>query len=969
MSVAETLSVFPEEIEFLDVRLNQTYIQTVQIKNVLGSTCSFRIRPSNGERITIEPTLLSLAPGESKRVQVKLKLQGKMLPKRKGGAPYRDTVQLKADFFEKKFVVSIHPAGPPDGTREDKENRDVSSGMLSAAQQSSTRISARTTQLGASTLDRTALGKASLRRSLDSSHEPALRVRDAYEEHLKQLRAEHASELRARDMQAEKIRARLERALAEVEEWRRVASEGEAHRRRASELAEKQAHVFERLQDVEEREAALEKQAAHLQALQQQVAQEAPDLRRLSEMMTARDAEEREQRDAKVLRVLRSKDESIGELTSRLASQERMLEEARTKLAAAERAQQELHKQGDRAWREHTDAVASAQRQWRGAQEELLGVRAKLEDAQAAALDSAALQRRLTEVERAKARLEAEAGELLRWKSENEERCAVLQDQVAAAGKQDEVVSSLQQQVREQSEQLDVLVAELGQGGGATAHASEVEELRRQIGELRAANARLDARRADAEKVFEQQLQQLAGEALGGREVGELRAKVVHLQAALELSQKTMARSSVQDVKEKEEVIARLEKELQAARAALEQPFSVGMRAGGEHSPDSLTKSITLVDSDADSGGGIGSGRGGMMLSGSGGGGRREGDAGDKLGRGQDKQAGRERELESKLAEAAAREHKLRTQLARLEHIQKAAQGTALAQEQQLHRAVHAMGRTSDTLDAATAGLSLEIEQWRGKAEAAAKEAGRHKAKADEAMAQLAQYDSAVATLEKELKECKDTLHLYHDRIVALAGPEDKAVEGHSKWADKHKSGMLPLSSHLKATNKLGQEYAAEKRHLERSIAISAKALDAARAELAQAQALRAQENHEWQLRVREQATALQDLEHRLRTQRDDGQLRVQELQRSVRLLGAKSDTHKTIASLTQEVAALRTAEQRLSNDAEFFRARAGELDGIPMWARRAGGDGRCASSLPPWMYTHTHTHTHTHTQESARRR
>ena len=358
-----------------------------------------------------------------------------------------------------------------------------------------------------------------------------------------------------------------------------------------------------------------------------------------------------------------------------------------------------------------------------------------------------------------------------------------------------------------------------------------------------------------------------------------------------------------------------------------------------------------------------------MMLSGSGGGGRREGDAGDKLGRGQDKQAGRERELESKLAEAAAREHKLRTQLARLEHIQKAAQGTALAQEQQLHRAVHAMGRTSDTLDAATAGLSLEIEQWRGKAEAAAKEAGRHKAKADEAMAQLAQYDSAVATLEKELKECKDTLHLYHDRIVALAGPEDKAVEGHSKWADKHKSGMLPLSSHLKATNKLGQEYAAEKRHLERSIAISAKALDAARAELAQAQALRAQENHEWQLRVREQATALQDLEHRLRTQRDDGQLRVQELQRSVRLLGAKSDTHKTIASLTQEVAALRTAEQRLSNDAEFFRARAGELDGIPMWARRAGGDGRCASSLSPWMYTHTHTHTHTGECQEAMKR
>ena len=81
----ETLSVYPDEIEFLDVRPNQTYIQTVEIKNKLHSTCSFRMRPSNAERITIEPSTLSLAPGETKRVQVKFKLQGKPLPKKKGG--------------------------------------------------------------------------------------------------------------------------------------------------------------------------------------------------------------------------------------------------------------------------------------------------------------------------------------------------------------------------------------------------------------------------------------------------------------------------------------------------------------------------------------------------------------------------------------------------------------------------------------------------------------------------------------------------------------------------------------------------------------------------------------------------------------------------------------------------------------------------------------------------------------------
>jgi hypothetical protein len=61
----------------------------VQIGNVLQSTCSFRIRPANADRISVEPSTLSLAPGEVKRVQVKLKLQGKTLPKKKGGAPYR----------------------------------------------------------------------------------------------------------------------------------------------------------------------------------------------------------------------------------------------------------------------------------------------------------------------------------------------------------------------------------------------------------------------------------------------------------------------------------------------------------------------------------------------------------------------------------------------------------------------------------------------------------------------------------------------------------------------------------------------------------------------------------------------------------------------------------------------------------------------------------------------------------------
>ena len=87
----------------------------------------------------------------------------------------------------------------------------------------------------------------------------------------------------------------------------------------------------------------------------------------------------------------------------------------------------------------------------------------------------------------------------------------------------------------------------------------------------------------------------------------------------------------------------------------------------------------------------------------------------------------------------------------------------------------------------------------------------------------MAQYDAGVIALEKELSECKRALHLYHDRIVALAGTEDRVVQENSKWReqDEASKSVLPLSTHLKATNKLAQEYAAERRHLERSIAIS----------------------------------------------------------------------------------------------------------------------------------------------------
>ena len=103
--------------------------------------------------------------------------------------------------------------------------------------------------------------------------------------------------------------------------------------------------------------------------------EQAPDLGKLSEMVSARGREEREQRDAKVLRVLRTKDESIATLNGQVQGLERVLDDARAKLAASDRSLQEKHKEYDRLWREHNDSLAASHVKWREAQEEVMGQR------------------------------------------------------------------------------------------------------------------------------------------------------------------------------------------------------------------------------------------------------------------------------------------------------------------------------------------------------------------------------------------------------------------------------------------------------------------------------------------------------------------------------------------------------------------------------------------------------------------
>jgi hypothetical protein len=58
--MSEVLSFYPEEISFTDVRVNQTYIQILDITNTTQASLSLRIRPGNSERLSAEPSTFTL---------------------------------------------------------------------------------------------------------------------------------------------------------------------------------------------------------------------------------------------------------------------------------------------------------------------------------------------------------------------------------------------------------------------------------------------------------------------------------------------------------------------------------------------------------------------------------------------------------------------------------------------------------------------------------------------------------------------------------------------------------------------------------------------------------------------------------------------------------------------------------------------------------------------------------------------
>jgi hypothetical protein len=330
------------------------------------------------------------------------------------------------------------------------------------------------------------------------------------------------------------------------------------------------------------------------------------------------------------------------------------------------------------------------------------------------------------------------------------------------------------------------------------------------------------------------------------QQIAELQQRVVSLESALELAERSLTRSAAEAVLVKEKEIDSLKARLLEMQLQLQQRELMTASPPTFRSPGSAD-TITLVESDLDS---AGSDQQQQQHAGA----ANKADESRIKRLMDDLQASlaREQALESRLQTSQVAEQKLRLQLARLERIQSSAQNCALAQEEKLQQAVDQIGRTNETMEQMTVRLSEELQQWQLKADRSAREAMDLRKRMEQMKTEICEYDAAVLDLEEDLEGCKRTLRIYHDRIVSLSGPEDRVIREHLR-----PEGKVPMSVHLRETGKLGKQHAAEIRHLEQTMEVQEKALEAARDELAELQAAKAATDLQNQISLRQSSEVI----------------------------------------------------------------------------------------------------------------
>eukprot|EP00960_Hanusia_phi_P035388 751672-Hanusia_phi.AAC.5 len=907
----ESLVLYPEEISFSDVRPNQTYIQNLEIKNILTTSVSFRIRVGNSDRFSVDPSVLTLGPSETRTVQIRLKLN-KAIARKKNGIPYKETFFLKSEYFEKKFMASFQPAEQSCSTKGAAPSLPLAGRPANEA------------KTGVPIVIPNAWRESEpyhpvMREAADDGNGTGLmQVRRQYEEYISQCRADFEKEIRSRDLLHENLKARLETYLSELSQLQGVAKECEKWRRKCDEMDEQCKEWERRREELEEGEHMLQRQAEYVKDMQSQLMEGKFD----QNMIKKKADEELEERDRKVLRILKAKDQKvqwpcgrflfltgplqIAELQGEIQRLADANEEIENKRSKAELLLRECEKDLEALQKDRDEKVAKAMLNNVEVNQECLGLKARLEDFQGKLVEQSALKKQMQESLKSKSKMEIQMDELLRERAENEDELIHLREKAKVLESKDLQIAELQRQIKEQSCQLDELVAELSHGreyarGG-------VEE-----SGFPAVRNKLSDPPATKNHVL-QEIQN--GKVCQAFRMGTV---IDFLIRTWNLAYDERLISESVDLKSLQSQFATFCRKFKIPHHNLHswQPPFAQMHdtvLEGYKSPDSLG-TITLVESDGDSAGCYEPSNRAKQ------GTESKGNAPSDL----KNASNREQMLEGKLKEAEAKIQRLNAQISKLERIQQTAQGTVLAQEEQLNRAAGLIDKSNENMEGITSRLSLELNEWRGRAESLSKEAKSMKSRAEALSIQNREYSALLEQLEAELVTCKQTLRLYHDRIVAFAGKDDTLVQQNEKIVRSDHSRIKgKLVS--KTTNEIESQLASEKKHLERTIAMQSKALESLRGNLMQVEHDKISLKEEWDQKFRGQKEIISDLNHELRMQRENGQLKIQDLERNVKILSSKSDLHKQVANLMQEISALRASEQRLQMDLDYSKQQTDHL-------------------------------------------
>ncbi|KAL0020086.1 hypothetical protein WJX79_009298 [Trebouxia sp. C0005] len=105
--VPATLTLQPDELLFSGVKLNQVYCQTVTVTNPSKATVEATLRAGSSDRYTISPTKLVLKPHQSIDVDVRLRILRYAQKQKAVQQGQRDIFHIKAAYFEQKFYATF----------------------------------------------------------------------------------------------------------------------------------------------------------------------------------------------------------------------------------------------------------------------------------------------------------------------------------------------------------------------------------------------------------------------------------------------------------------------------------------------------------------------------------------------------------------------------------------------------------------------------------------------------------------------------------------------------------------------------------------------------------------------------------------------------------------------------------------------------------------------------------------------